>query len=155
MTETQRPRPHPSLAILEPLVGEWAAEFEDPGHPGTTLRATTVFEWLLGGRFLLQLSTAPSPFPSGHCLIGRSDPDDGSSPLIQHYFDSRGVVRKYVMTFDGRSWTLERKGDDDFDQRFRGAISEDGATLTGTWETSDGPGQPLHDDFDVAYRRVR
>src|SRR5687768_14115805 len=134
MTESQSPQPHPALAVLEPLVGEWVAEFEDPGHPGTTLRATTAFEWLLGGRFLLQISTAPSPFPSGHSLIGRSDPDDDSSPLIQHYFDSRGVVRKYVMTFDGRNWTLERKGDDDFDQRFRGAVSEDGATLTGTWD---------------------
>jgi hypothetical protein len=155
MTDHAETKPHPSLAVLEPLVGEWVAEFDDPGHPGTSVRATTTFRWMAGGRFLIQDASAPAPFPTGHCLIGRADPDDEKSTLIQHYFDSRGIVRKYDMTFDGRTWTLERKADDedDFDQRFRGTISEDGATLTGTWEISEGPGRPLEHDFDVEYRK--
>src|SRR3954470_13656521 len=42
--------------------------------------------------------------------------------FVQHYFDSRGVVRLYAMTFDGRTWTLTRLEPDfsplDFRQRF-------------------------------------
>ena len=150
------PTAHPSVAVLDALVGEWVGELDDPGKPGATVRTTVQYEWMEGGRFLLQLAPAPPPFPTGHSLIGRRDPDDEASPFVQHYFDSRGVARVYDMTFDGRTWTLERKadGDDDFDQRFRGTLSEDGKTITGAWERSDAPGQPIHHDFDVVYRKV-
>jgi hypothetical protein len=109
-----------------------------------------------GGRFLIERSPAPPPFPTGYCLIGRQDPDDDSSPLVQHYFDSRGVARLYHMTLEGNVWTLERRAedDDDFDQRFRGTFSDDGRTIVGAWERSDAPGAPLHHDFDITYRKV-
>ena len=145
------------MAVLEPLVGEWVAELDDPGNPGTSVRATATFTWMVGGRFLIQDAPAPAPFPTVHSLICRVDRDDDTSPFVQHYFDSRGVVRTYDMTFEGRTWTLERKAmdEDDFDQRFRGTISEDGATLTGAWEISEGPGKPLEHDFDVEYHKVK
>jgi hypothetical protein len=85
---------------LEPFVGEWRVE--------TSLgdvRAVTTFEWALGGAFLLQRSEIDLPeAPDGLCLIGAAGDD-----FTQYYFDSRGVVRTYAMTFDGRTWTLRAR----------------------------------------------
>ena len=100
---------------LSPLVGEWSVE--------TSLgaaRATTTFEWALDGTFLLQRSQIDiREAPDGLCVIA-PDGDD----FRQHYFDSRGVVRLYAMTFDGRVWTLRREEPDftplNFAQRFIG-----------------------------------
>jgi hypothetical protein len=94
------------LERLEPFVGEWAIEaaFRDAPPPGAA--GGVVFEWALGGAFLLQRSEVSHPdAPDGLCVIA-SDPEGGT--YTQHYFDSRGVVRIYAMTFDGRVWTLER-----------------------------------------------
>ncbi|HEY1574740.1 MAG TPA: hypothetical protein VGG05_25645 [Pseudonocardiaceae bacterium] len=75
---------------------------------------------------------------------------------VQHYFDSRGVARLYAMTFDGRTWTLERTTPDfsssEFAQRFVGTISDDGTTIEGEWRTS-GDGQ-WQRDFGLTYTRV-
>ena len=40
----------PSVAELEALVGEWIAEVDHPMAPGKTMRGTTTFEWMEGGR---------------------------------------------------------------------------------------------------------
>jgi hypothetical protein len=92
--------------------------------------------------------------PDGLCVIA-ADPDgDG---YTEHYFDSRGVVRLYAMTFDGRTWTLTREAADftplEFAQRYIGTLSEDGATITGRWEIKH-PGQDWETDFDLNYVRA-
>lgn len=151
--QTVRTTPDPSVAGLDVLVGEWIYEIVHPLAPGTTVRGTTTFEWMEGGRFLIERSTAQPPFPSGLSLVGREDPDDANSPLVMHYFDSRGVARLYGVTLAGGVLTITRDGAD-FSQRYRGTLSDDGTTITGAWEISDGPGQLLHHDFDLTYRRV-
>jgi hypothetical protein len=148
-----RTTPDPSVADLDVLAGKWIYEAGNPLEPGTTLGGTTTFEWMEGGRFLIERSAAQPPFPSGLSLIGREDPDAAGSPLVMHYFDSRGVARVYQMTLAGGVLTLTRH-DADSSQRYRGTFSDDGNTITGAWERSDGPGKPLHHDFDLTYRRV-
>jgi hypothetical protein len=93
---------------LSPLVGQWRVEtsLAPPGE----IRAITTFEWALGGQFLLQRSELDHPdAPDALCVIG-VDGDTGG--FTQHYFDSRGVVRMYAMTFEAGVWTPRREAPD-------------------------------------------
>jgi hypothetical protein len=139
---------------LEPFVGEWKMDAPAFGMPREVAEASrTTFEWALGGAFLLERSTVPVPeAPDALAVIA---PTDGG--YTQHYFDSRGVVRLYAMTFDGREWTLERRTPDftplAFHQRWTATFSDDGDSISGRWETSpDGSAWEL--DFELVYTRV-
>jgi hypothetical protein len=117
--------------------------------------AHCVFEWVLGGAFMLARSTGPDPAPD--CLeITTFDP--ASESYSQHYFDSRGVVRVYGMTLEDGVWTLLRDLPDfsplAFSQRFTGVFGDGGNSITGQWETS-GDGSNWEHDFDLTYSRVR
>ena len=117
------------LEQLSPFVGEWDLEVSLPSPDEVTARAS--FEWALDGRFLLQ----------------------------QHYFDTRGVVRVYAMTFEDGVWTLVRESPDfselKFWQRYEGSFSADGDTIDGAWYISHDAGATWEKDFDLVYRRVR
>jgi hypothetical protein len=146
----------PRLRRLEPFVGEWRMDAPAfPLPPEIAAAARTTFEWTLGGNFLLERLSVPVPeAPDGLCVIGLDDVDG----YTQHYFDSRGVVRVYAMTFDGRDWTLERHAPDfsplSFHQRWLATFSADGDVIGGRWETSpDGRDWKL--DFELTYRRLR
>ena len=126
------------LTALEPLIGTWRVTAEFPRFPelGSTTGMTTV-EWLLGGAFVLQRSTVEiAEAPDGHIIIAAAP--DRPGHFVQHYFDSRGVVRVLEMTFDGRTWTLLRTKPDftslEFSQRFLGTLSEDGRVIEGQFE---------------------
>ena len=126
---------------LDALIGEWTTEVTFPdGLSGT---GRTTFERVLGGAFVLQRATADVDGPpEGLMLIG---PDEEGA-LTQHYFDSRGVVRRYAMTLGDGAWTLERDGE----QRYVGRF-EDDDTIRGAWEWfRDGSWQH---DFELVYRR--
>jgi hypothetical protein len=135
----------PALRPLAPLLGLWLLEAHFPeayGLPAPTAPPTTVFEPVLGGAFLLQRAEVPGvdAAPDLHAVVEARD--DGT--FLQHYFDSRGVVRQYAMTFAGGVWTLERcDAGRDFDQRFVGRLSADGRVIDGEWEG----------DFALTYRR--
>ena len=75
------------------------------------------FEWILGGRL-----------------------------IVQHYFDSRGVVRRYEMSLEGGVWTLWRD-EPGFAQRWAGTFSDDGNTIAGAWELNG------ENDFEMTYTR--
>jgi hypothetical protein len=139
-----------ALARLEPLLGEWTVQVSIA--PGLTGRS--VFEWALGGAFLLERSEAPDPAPDGLTVVA---PNEEGDWYTQHYFDSRGVVRIYAMTFGDGAWTLLRTSPDftplTFAQRYTGRFSDDGQTIEGRWETSnDGASWEL--DFELVHRRV-
>ena len=139
---------------LSPFVGEWNLEPSFPTLPGATGR--TVFEWALDGRFLVGRTEISVPeAPDSICLIG-DDPRGGA--FAQHYFDTRGVIRVYDMTFEDGVWTLQRDSPDfsdlSFWQRFSGTFSEDGATITGRWDASHDEGATWEKDFDLVYRKV-
>jgi hypothetical protein len=142
-----------AMALLAPFLGEWQLE-TSLGPPGA-VRARSVFEWALDGRFLVERSEVDLPeAPDGLSVVGA---DAARGGYLQHYFDSRGVVRLYAMTFDGRVWTLRREDADfsplDFAQRYTGEFSDDGTRITGRWEIRH-PGRDWETDFDLSYVRV-
>jgi hypothetical protein len=140
------------LAALDPLVGAWSMQAVFPTAGPSDLRGRTVFEWALGGRFLVQ--RAEVPHPAAPDLIAMIGPDPGSGGFLQHYFDSRGVVRLYSMTLGDGVWTLERHAEPpDFSQRFIGTFSDDGDTIAGAWEAAN-DGSDWEHDFDLVYRRI-
>lgn len=144
------------LARLEPLVGTWQIEAPAfPLDPEVADAARMSVEWTLGGAFLIQRSSVPVPeAPDGVSIIAPDHEDDG---YTQHYFDSRGVVRLYAMTFDGRAWTLQRRTPDfsplDFHQRWTATLSPDGRTFDGRWEIAH-DGETWELDFELRYRRL-
>jgi hypothetical protein len=122
----------------------------------TGMRGRTVFDWALGGQFLIQRSEVPHPdAPDGISIIAV---DSGNGGYTQHYFDSRGVVRVYAMSIRDGVWELLRESPDftplDFFQRFTGTFSADGNTIAGRWESS-GDGSSWERDFDLTYNRAR
>ena len=142
------------LEQLNPFVGEWDLEVSLPSPSG--IRARAEFEWALDGRFLLQRTEVSIPeAPNTISMIGVDPSGEG---FTQHYFDTRGVVRVYAMTFDDGVWTLRRDSPDfsdlSFWQRYEGAFSEDGDTIDGHWDISHDEGATWEKDFDLVYRRI-
>lgn len=140
----------PRLDALDVFVGEWVAQVEIPGAPP----GRCTFDWDLRDTVLVQRSLSPLPeFPDGLMVIAPAP--DG---YLQHYFDSRGVVRLYRMTLTDRTWTLLRTEPDfsplEFSQRYVGTIAEDGTRIEGTWQTSYDDGQSWQVDFPLSYTRV-
>jgi len=130
---------------LEPLIGEWTVT-SSLGD----VRAVATFEWTLGEAFVLQRSQIDLPeAPDALCVIAPAGDD-----FTQHYFDSRGVVRVYAMTFEDGRWTLLRDKPDfsplDFSQRYTGELNGD--RIDGRWEIKE-PGQDWRVDFTLNYVR--
>lgn len=78
--------------------------------------------------------------------------DEDSGELIQHYFDSRGVVRRYATSIEDGVWSL-RKLTPGFAQRFLAEFSADGGTIEGAWEKAD-DGVTWEHDFTLVHRKV-
>jgi len=148
---SKHPTRHPALERLDAFVGEWSLEASFT-HPAASGRA--VFEWELGGQFLVERAEVAGA-PDSIGVVGL-DPD--GQAFTQHYFDSRGIARLYSMTFNDGVWKLLRDSPDssplDFSQRFTGVLSADGGTISGRWETSR-DGSNWEHDFDLTYRKVR
>lgn len=142
------------LSHLEPLAGEWSMEAIAPWAPEGDQGARVGFEWMDGGRFLVQRWTVPVPeAPDGLAVIGY----DERGTLLQHYFDARGVARVYEMTFADGIWELERTKPDfsrlDFAQRFRGELGDGGRTIEGEWQICH-DGSTWERDFGLLYRKL-
>jgi hypothetical protein len=137
------------LGRLSAFVGEWRLEasFATADRAGRA-----VFEWLLGGRFLVERAEVPAA-PDSVAIVGPNS--DGA--YTQHYFDSRGLARVYAMTFSDGIWTLLRDASDftplEFAQRFTGEFSPDLRTISGSWESSR-DGTSWQHDFDLIYTKA-
>lgn len=147
----------PALEHLAVFIGTWQVEASFPQAPVAENDddAFAVFEWALGGQFLIQRTKAPDPAPASLGIVGLNA--DGKT-YTQHYFDSRGVVRVYAMTFNDGVWKLLRDEPDfspvDFSQRFTGTFRDDGRAIVGRWEISH-DGLRWEHDFDVSYLKVK
>jgi uncharacterized protein DUF1579 len=149
---------------LEIFVGQWTVEVRFPGGPaggsppaggGAGPVARSVFEWILGGRYLTQRTEISIPDAPDSLAIVAFDPQEGR--YTQHYYDSRGVTRLYAMTLADGAWTLLRESADfsplDFAQRFTGTFSADGNRIDGAWELAQ-PGSGWELDFEMSYSRI-
>ena len=149
-----------AMERLHAFIGNWRMEASFPLAPLAQAAssdddaASAVFEWALGGQFVIQRSTAPHPAPDSLAII-RFDLD--SETYSQHYFDSRGVVRVYAMTLNDGVWTLLRDAPDfsplEFSQRFTGTFTDDASSIIGRWETSR-DGSNWDHDFDLTYSKA-
>lgn len=151
-----------ALARLDVFIGDWTVEARFPGQPpgpagaGSSPVGRSRFEWALDGQFLLQHTEVPVPeAPDGLTIVAA---DLRTGGYTQHYYDSRGVVRLYAMSFADGVWTLTRESADfsplDFRQRFTGTFSEDRNTITGAWESGPSGGGDWVHDFALTYRRA-
>jgi hypothetical protein len=145
---TEKAKSNPALTKLQPFIGEWQSEARQNGQPIGQGKA--VFEWLEGGAFLIQRTTAEPPFPSATGIIGA---DDTTGAYCMVYSDSRLVTRIYQMSLSDNVWTLWRD-DPDFPQRFTGTLSADGRTITGAWEKKSEDGSHWEKDFDLTYTKL-
>jgi hypothetical protein len=141
------PERHPALEPFEALIGTWDTEATHPMLPGVVVPGTVSFEWLEGGRFLVQRShNEHDQFPDGLCVIGPPEEGDG---LRMEYFDSRGVRRTYGISLEDGELRYWRDADG-FDQRFAAPIAPDG--FHGVVQLAETPGE-WKDDLEVTYRR--
>ena len=123
---------------LAPFIGAWNVKASLADE-----LATATFEWILGGRFVVQRQEIAHPdAPDSFAILGLED-----SGYVQHYFDSRGVTRRYEMTIENGVWTLTRD-EPGFAQRFVGTFSADGNAIEGAWELNGAK------DFDLTYTRA-
>jgi hypothetical protein len=146
----KRPDPSSKLKPFEALIGEWTMEMTHPAVEGTIISGRATYEWLEGGRFLIQRAVNEHPdFPDSLSVIGVME---GESDLAMQYFDSRGVHRIYTVGFDGSELTLERD-EPGFAQRLSARLSDDGATLTGVWQLNEDD-QGYRHDLAFTFRRA-
>ena len=87
--------------------------------------------------------------PQATWLIGRDESTDLFKVL---YFDARGVLRIYDMSFKNGEWKMWRNAPG-FSQRFNGVLGKSHNTITAKWEKSD-DGQKWEHDFYIRYTRV-
>jgi hypothetical protein len=145
-----------ALERLDVFLGTWDLEAIFPSTPTQVVRGgQTVFEWMKGRQLLIERTQLASPeFPDSLAIVA-FNPE--TKTYTQHYFDSRGVIRLYAMTFSDGSWTLLRTSPDfsplEFAQRYTGTFSADGNAISGAWETS-ADGSTWAKDFDLRYVRV-
>jgi hypothetical protein len=136
----------PLLEPFDALIGLWATEATHP-RVDEVVAGSITFEWLEGGRFLIQRSHHDhEQFPDAICVIGAPEAGDG---LVMEYFDSRGVRRTYGVSLDDgvlRAWR-DHPG---FDQRFSARLGSE--AFEGQWLLAETPGE-WEDDLKVTYRR--
>lgn len=136
----------PALEPFDALIGAWAIEATHPMVDAVVAGSAT-FEWLEGGRFLIQRSRNDhETFPDAISVIGAPEAGDG---LVMEYFDSRGVRRTYRISLDDgvlRIW----RDDPAFAQRFSATLGGD--AFEGLWQLARTPGD-WQDDLKVTYRR--
>ncbi len=137
----------PLLEPFEALIGTWATEATHP-LVDVLVPGSITFEWLEGGRFLIQRSRNEHElFPDATCVIGAREAGEG---LVMEYFDSRGVRRTYGVSIgDGvlRMWGAFPE----FEQRFAATLGPD--AFEGQWQLAKTPGA-WQDDLKVTYRRL-
>ena len=139
------------------LVGRWVVQVKVEGVGS----ARCEFSWIEDGAYLRQYTDideiaegTPSewrqnaPFPT----IGLIGLDDSADEYTMLYADARNVFRVYRMTVADGLWTMVRRAPG-FNQRFFGALSEDGDRIDARWEMSEG-GEHWHTDFELTYTRA-
>jgi hypothetical protein len=138
----------PALEPFDALIGTWDTEATHP-MVDAVVPGSITFEWLEGGRFLIQRSRNDHElFPDAIGIIGAPEDGDG---LVMEYFDSRGVRRTYGISLEDGVLRMWRDAPG-FDQRFSATLGQD--SFEGVHQLAETPGD-WQDDLKVTYRRRR
>jgi hypothetical protein len=138
---------HPELDGFEALIGEWTTEATHPAFPSLVVHGESMFEWLEGGRFLIQRSRNEHPdFPDALAVFGAPDGE-----LVMHYYDSRGVYRVYQTSMRDGVWRFSRDVPG-FAQRLTGTLEDGGNTIVCVSQLCT-DGSTWADDLAITYRR--
>lgn len=152
MAKTSSHNQNPALKHLEVLLGDWEMELSNASflpRPSDTAKGLISFEWVQDGAFLLmRMGDKPPSPPTAMWLISR---DESTPDYTVLYYDDRGVSRVYGMSFADGVWKIWREASG-FSQRFDGKFSDDGNTVTASWEKSL-DGTKWEHDFNVTYTR--
>jgi hypothetical protein len=126
---------------FDALVGTWRTEATHPMLEGVVVPGRTTYEWLEGGKFLIQRSHNDHElFPDAIAVIGGG---------VKEYFDSRGVRRTYGISLE--DGVLREWGEfPEFAQRYEATIGPE--AFEGLWQMARSPGD-WQDDLRVTYRR--
>jgi hypothetical protein len=138
-----------ALQLLEPLIGEWTLEAGWPDGRPWPGGGRASFAWHPSGAHLIEHMALDLPeAPASVSIIGC---DAANGTYTQLYSDERGVCRVYDMSIDNLEWKLWREGEP-FSQRFTGTFGDNGNTITGRWERSEGG--TFVTDFHLIFRRA-
>jgi hypothetical protein len=144
---------------FEPLIGEWHGAGAIPIEPPMEISVKATVE-RLGAFIVFRSAGEPKEVPDSISIIGGA-PDDEPQPM--HYFDARGVERRYLTAIEGSTWKIWRAPGEDwngphgpgFNQRFIAEISADGTTIEARWERGLGDaGDRWELDFPITYVRA-
>lgn len=145
------------MDAFERLIGDWHGVGEVPVDPPIRLTLRTTIGRL--GPFVVIRSVGePAENPDSLSVIGGAP---AGEPQPMHYFDSRGVQRRYVTSIDGSTWRIWRAPGEDwsgpdgpgFNQRFVGELAADGTRIDARWERGAGTDGPWELDFPLTYTR--
>jgi hypothetical protein len=152
MAQASSNQHNPALKPLGILVGDWEIEISNASFlpdQSDTAKGPVSFEWVQDGAFLLMhMGDKAASTPSALWLISR---DDAAPDYIVFYYDDRSVSRVYGMSYADGVWKMWRAAPS-FSQRFEGKLSDDGNTVTASWQKSLDDTTWEH-DFDVTYTR--
>lgn len=132
MTESGAPRPGPEHAALAPFVGRWSTSGEvlaNGSTPALEIAGVDEYEWLPGGFFLLhRVDVRIGGAPAQALEIIGWDAERGT--YFMRSFDHQGNTGEMQASLGGDgTWTFT--GDA---ERFTGAFSDGGDSLSGRWE---------------------
>lgn len=143
-------KPSAKLDALNIFVGKWITRgtvHAAGGKPSSEMRAVDAYEWLPGQFFMLHRVDANMDGMVAHSIeVMGYDVKRGC--YVTRSYDDQGLSAEFRARLDGHSWEID--GDT---MRFRGAFSDGGATLSGTWEQT-GDGGKWSPWIDIELRKV-
>jgi hypothetical protein len=136
-----------SMRALAPrLVGDWTTEATHTFLPGVVIPGRSSMELLGVDGFLVHRTWYDHPeIPDAVSLLGGGQ---------VHYFDARGVVRRFALTVSADGWSLERpQHGEDFGQRMTWRVDRAGEVVRGRSQLSY-DGVRWDDDLEVVCTRA-
>ena len=97
--------PRAKLEPFRALIGEWTIEMTHPMLEDTVVRGRATYEWLEGGRFLIQRSSNEHPdIPDSLSVIGDAGDAETTKPAEREGFEpSNEVDPRYAISSRARS----------------------------------------------------
>jgi hypothetical protein len=127
----QPTKPAPELQSLEVLIGKWNNAIEFKSDPDNTGTGSVTYEWMEGQFFIVERFEHTFKKEGAHKGLSIIGYDNEKQSCLSHFFDNHGNIRTYKLSIRDGAFTINGEW-----ERYTGEVSEDGNTITGTWEQS-------------------